>query len=130
MNSPFTKITYILIPPLPLWRNSSDLSEMLSPGLQFSFCHPTAPHPRKKNLTHNSNIVHLLFAVFKVNTHLLGKYKFCLQQNSLSSKSQLCLSDHVTLGLCSPRLSLLGFRMMSLLGTLEERRSDPHMCLE
>ena len=39
-------------------------------------------------------------------------------------------SDHVTLGLCSPRLSLLGFRMMSLPGTLEERRSDPHMCLE
>ena len=38
MNSPFTKITYINLPPLPLWSSLSELSEVLSSGLQSSFC--------------------------------------------------------------------------------------------
>ena len=38
LNSPFTKILYIDFPPLPLWSSLSELSEMLPPGLQSSFC--------------------------------------------------------------------------------------------
>ena len=37
MQSPFTQITYILSFPLPLWSNFSELSKVLSPGLQSSF---------------------------------------------------------------------------------------------
>ena len=36
--SPFTKTLYIDFPPLPLWSSLSELSEMLPPGLQSSFC--------------------------------------------------------------------------------------------
>ena len=38
MYSSFTKITYTDLSPLPLWISFSELSEMLSPGLQSSFC--------------------------------------------------------------------------------------------
>ena len=37
LNSPFTKTLYIDFPPL-LWSSLSELSEMLPPGLQSSFC--------------------------------------------------------------------------------------------
>ena len=38
MYSPFIKITYILTSPHPFWSSFSELSEVLSPGLQSSFC--------------------------------------------------------------------------------------------
>ena len=38
LNSPFPKTLYIDFPPLPLWSSLSELSEMLPPGLQSSFC--------------------------------------------------------------------------------------------
>ena len=37
MYSPFTKITYMLTFPLPLWSSFSKLSEVLSPMLQSRF---------------------------------------------------------------------------------------------
>ena len=37
-NSPFAKTLYIYLPPLSLWSSLSELSEVLSPGLQSSFC--------------------------------------------------------------------------------------------
>ena len=37
LNSPFTKTLYIDFLPLPLWSSLSELSEMLPPGLQFSY---------------------------------------------------------------------------------------------
>ena len=52
LNFPFTKTLYIHFPPLLLWSSLSELSEMLSPGLQSSFC-------PKQNLTHNSQAVPL-----------------------------------------------------------------------
>ena len=45
MYSPFTKITYRVTSPLPPWSSFSELSEVLSPGLQFSFA------PNKTSLT-------------------------------------------------------------------------------
>ena len=45
LNSPFTKTLYIDFPLLPLWRSLSELSEMLPPRLQSSFC-------PKQNLIH------------------------------------------------------------------------------
>ena len=38
LNSPFTKTLYIVFPPLPVWSSLSELSEMLPPELQSSFC--------------------------------------------------------------------------------------------
>ena len=38
LNSPFTKTLYIHFLPLLFWTNLSELSEMLPPGLQSSFC--------------------------------------------------------------------------------------------
>ena len=38
LNSPFTKTLYIDFRPLPFWSSLSELSEMLPPGLQSSFC--------------------------------------------------------------------------------------------
>ena len=38
LNSPLTKILYIDLAPLPLWSRLSELSEVLSPGMQCSFC--------------------------------------------------------------------------------------------
>ena len=52
LNSPFTKTLYIDFPPLLLWSSLSELSEMLYPRQQSSFC------PRW-NLTHNSQAVYL-----------------------------------------------------------------------
>ena len=53
MNFPFIHITYVLVFTLqPLWSSFSELSEVLSPSLQSSFC-------PKENLTHNSQVVHL-----------------------------------------------------------------------
>ena len=52
LNSPFTKSLYVDFPPLLLWSSLSELSEMLPPRLQSSFC-------PKENLTHNSQVVHL-----------------------------------------------------------------------
>ena len=52
LNSPFPKTLYVDFPPLPLWSSLSELSEMLPPGLQSSFC-------PKENLTPNSQVVHL-----------------------------------------------------------------------
>ena len=52
--TPFTKIIYIHTDfPLPLRNSFSELSEMLSPGLQSSFCY-------KYNLIHNSHMEHIL----------------------------------------------------------------------
>ena len=52
LNSSFTKTLYIDLSPLPLWSSLSELSEMLPPGLQSSFC-------PKYNLTCNSQVVYL-----------------------------------------------------------------------
>ena len=38
LTSPFTKTLYIDLPPLPLWSSPSELSEVLPPGQQYSFC--------------------------------------------------------------------------------------------
>ena len=54
LNSPFTKTLHIDFPPLPLWCSLSELSEMLPPKLQSSFC-------PNYNLTRNSQVVHLFF---------------------------------------------------------------------
>ena len=53
MDSTFTKITYILTIPLALQSSFSEVSEVLSSGLQCSFC-------SKQNLTHNSHFMHFL----------------------------------------------------------------------
>ena len=60
---PFTKTLYIDFSQLWLRSRFSELSEMLPPGLQSSF-------PRKKNLTRNSQVVHL-FLVDKLNIQLM-----------------------------------------------------------
>ena len=52
MNSPFTKILFIKLPPLPLWSSLSELSEVLFPRLQTSFC-------PQENLTGKSHVVHV-----------------------------------------------------------------------
>ena len=52
MYSPLPK-SHLYCPfPLHLWRNFSELSEVLSPRMQSSYC-------PKLNLTHNSHVVHL-----------------------------------------------------------------------
>ena len=38
LNSAFTKTLHIVFPPLLFWSSLSELSEMLPPGLQSSFC--------------------------------------------------------------------------------------------
>ena len=48
----FTKITYVWPSPLPLWSSLSELSEVLSSGVQSSLC-------PQENLTHNSHVAHL-----------------------------------------------------------------------
>ena len=44
MNFPFSKITYIDLPPLPFWNSFTELSEVLSPRLQTSFCPQIKPN--------------------------------------------------------------------------------------
>ena len=72
MYSSFTRITYILIFPLPVQSSFSELSEVLSPMLQSSF------YPKENNS--NSHIVpffqviHLCsFLDTPVHTHFLGQ---------------------------------------------------------
>ena len=79
---PFTKTLCIDFPPLPLWHSLSELSEMLPPKLQSSFC-------PKQNLILSSQVVHLfsgymlpnilhlfLFVCFSSSTsHFLEKWE-------------------------------------------------------
>ena len=56
VNSPFIKTTYILtFLCLPLWSNFLTLSEMLSSGLQSSFC-------LQQNSTGNSQVMRFFFS--------------------------------------------------------------------
>ena len=70
LNSPFTKTFYIDFPPLPLWSSLSELSEMLPPGLQSSFC--PILHP---SLT-NAQVVHLFLVDNIINFALLYIFIF------------------------------------------------------
>ena len=72
MYSSFTRITYILIFPLPLQSGFSELSEVLSPTLQSSF------YPKENNsqLTHCAffRLIHFCsFLDTPVHTHFLGQ---------------------------------------------------------
>ena len=64
MYSPFAKITSVLTFP-PLWSSFSELSEMLSPGLQSSVC-------PKQNLTCNSHVVLVFFFLSQHNVVLVS----------------------------------------------------------
>ena len=60
--SPSTKIIHLPTSLFPLWGGISELSEMLCPGLESSFC-------RKSNVTQNSHIVLFFFFFFNRQQH-------------------------------------------------------------
>ena len=68
--SPLTKITYILTFPLPLWNSFSDLSEVLTPRIQSSFC-PQIKLPQSSP-TGNSHFVYH-FSQHSQETQYWGK---------------------------------------------------------
>ena len=67
MNFPFTKITYIDLPPLPFWNSFSELSEVLSPRLQTLFCPQIKP---------NLQLSHC--ASFFQSTFLSPQFSWCI----------------------------------------------------
>ena len=91
MYSPFTKITFILTLPLPLWSSLSELSEVLFPRLQSSFC------PKKTYLT-----TFMLYTFFFQSTEAMHRWRFKIQNDiseilrsfAIRKPFNICLTWH------------------------------------
>ena len=98
LNSPFTKTLYIDFLPLPLWSSLSELSEMLPPGLQFSYFIQIKPNLQLSSCT-SFLVDTTLMAEREELKSLLMKVKEEIEKVGLKlniQKTKIMASDPIT----------------------------------
>ena len=119
MNSPFTKITCIDLPPLPLWSSFSELSEVLFPRLQTSFC-------PQENLTGKSHVVHV-HAQYGTLCNRLEVFYHML--SSVQSLSRIQLFATPWTAACQASLSITHPQSLLKLMSIESVMPSNHLIL-